>query len=428
MLFIRLKQNLQPCIQLFSNSAWLLSSEILAKISRIITIVVLAASLTPISYGTAMLSLAVHDALAFLLRAGAGPQIIRCKPENLISYAKNGATIQWILCLLLASVQYFIAEFVADVYNNPELVNLLKVMAAIYLFYPWVSIRVFLLHRENHMRWFSLRSGVCIVTENLSIALFALMGADIMSVAYAKVVFSILWLFLFSLSPIKAYGVGFDRKIFVQLLRTSGQLFSSEFLRTLRMNADTFIAGKLMSPELFGFYIFAKNAGIGLSQSIGNVFNSALFPFLCKLERKGILEQQQRLVYGIAVAIGLLFVIQALIVPFYVPIIFDAKWHSTIEVATIMCLVALPTVMVDTYCTFQRARGAYNAETLTRLVCLFITLLMLVIFTPQQPMEFALVLLMSSFLWCVAIYPGYALGNKLFTFITLFNRRKSHEC
>jgi PST family polysaccharide transporter len=194
------------------------------------------------------------------------------------------------------------------------------------------------------------------------------------------------------------------------------------------MNADTFIAGKLMTPELFGFYIFAKNAGIGLSQSIGNVFSSALFPFLCKLQRKGTLLEQQRLIYFIATGVGLLFVGQALIVPLSLPIIFVAKWHSTIPVATMRCLVALPTVIVDTYCLFKRAKGAYTNETLTRLVCLLITVSMLVTFSPEQPMEFAIVLLLSSILWCLPLYIGNGLRTKIITLISLFSRRKSHEC
>lgn len=423
-----LKQKLKPYLQLFSNTAWLLSAEVFAKLSRIITLVVLAASLTPISYGTAMLSLAVHDMLSFLLRAGAGTQIIQCQANNLIKYAKNGATIQWIICLTLAAVQFALADFISKIYSIPELADLLKVMAIIYLFYPWVSIRVFLLHRANCMRWFSLRSGLCTVIENLSIALFALLGADIMAVAYGKVIFSILWLCLFSFSPIKAYGVGFDLSVFKQLLRTSGQLCSSEFLRTLRMNADIFIAGKLMTPEVFGFYIFAKNAGIGLSRSIGNVFSSALFPFLCKLQRQGTLLAQQRLVYLITIGFGLLFVVQALLVPMYMPIIFDEKWHATIPVATIMCLIALPLTIVNSYCMIERAKGFYNNEIITRLICLVITVTLLVVFLPEQPMNFALVLLLSSFLWCFALYFEQIIKAKASMFITLLSWRKSHEC
>jgi O-antigen/teichoic acid export membrane protein len=425
--FSYIKKSVQPCFQLLYNAGWLFSAEIFAKLSRIITIVVLAASLTPISYGTAMLSLAVHEMLSFLLRAGAGTQIIQCKSKNLIEYAKNGATIQWLICLTLASLQFFLADLISEIYSTPALSDLLKAMAVIYLFYPWVSIRVFLLHRANCMRWFSLRSGLCTIIENLSIALFAYLGADIMAVAYGKIIFSLLWLILFSFSPVKAYGIGFNFAVIKQLLCTSRQLCSSEFLHTLRANADVFIAGKLMAPEVFGSYMFAKNAGVGLSQSISNVFSSALFPFLCKLQRQGDLFKQQRLVYFISLGVGLLFVGQAVLVPLYMPIIFDAKWHATIPVATIMCLIALPIVIVNTYCLIERAKGYYENETKTRLTCLLITVSMLFILSPEQPMNFALTLLFSSFLWCFVLYFEKTIKGRISIFITSFNRRSSHE-
>jgi PST family polysaccharide transporter len=427
MLICKLKQCLAPVLQLFSNAMWLVGAELLAKVSRIATIVVLAVELTAISYGTAILALACHDMLAILLRAGAGAQIIRCDERDLPSYAKNGATIQWLICLTLASVQYFIADYIAAWYNSPDLALLLQVMAATYLFYPWVSIKVFLLQRANRMRQFSVRNGLCISIENISIALFALSGADFMAVAYGKIVFAIVWLLLFLRVPVKSYGLGFELSIFKILLRTSGQLLSSEFLRSLRLHADTFIAGKIMSPELFGLYSFAKNAGIGLSQSLSNVFNSALFPFLCKLKRAGTLLQHQRIIYFIALGVGMLFVVQALLVPFYVPIIFDEKWYSMMPVVTIMCLIALPAIIVDTYCSFERAKANFNHEVITRLTCLVISLFFLLICAPKQPMEFAIVMLCSSLLWCVGLYFSNYLREKSVSLHLFSNRGKSHE-
>ena len=91
--FFRIQLN--SVIELLSNTIWLLSAEFVAKISRIFTIIVLAAQLSPMSYGTAMLALAFHDVFGLLLRAGVGSQIINCKPHQLESFAKNGILIQW---------------------------------------------------------------------------------------------------------------------------------------------------------------------------------------------------------------------------------------------------------------------------------------------------------------------------------------------
>ena len=391
-------------IELLSNTIWLLSAEFAAKISRIFTIIVLAAQLSPTSYGTAMLALAFHDVFGLLLRAGVGSQIINCKPHQLENYAKNGIIIQWGICLTIVIAQFSSASYLSSLYDNDNITILLQVMAVIYLLYPWVSIKIFLLQRENKMRWFSIRNGLCVIIENCTIAIAALLGADILSVALGKVAFSIFWLFLFSFSPVNSYGVGCNPFIIHQMLQTSGKLFNTEFLRGIRLHADTFIAGRLLTPELFGFYTFAKNAGVGLSQSISQVYISALFPYLCKLERKGQLLIQQKKVFVISLGIGLLIVIQALLAPIYVPILFDEKWSSAIPIITILCLVALPNLIIDIVCCMQRVTEQYHRETITRLVCLFISLVTLFIFTPNEPMEFALVIFFSSLFCLIPIY------------------------
>ncbi len=395
---------LHSVIELLSNTVWLLSAEFVAKISRIFTIIVLAAQLSPMSYGTAMLALAFHDVFGLLLRAGVGSQIINCKPHQLESLAKNGVLIQWGICLTIAIGQFSSANYLSSLYDNDDITLLLQTMAIIYLLYPWVSIKVFLLQRENKMRWFSIRNGLCVIIENCTIAIAALCGADLLSVALGKIAFSIFWLLLFSFSPVKSYGVACNPSIIHQMLQTSGKLFNTEFLRGMRLHADTFIAGKLLTPELFGFYTFAKNAGVGLSQSINQVYIGALFPYLCDLERKGQLLAQQKKIMAISLCIGFLFVIQALIAPIYAPILFDEKWSSVVPIISILCLVALPNLMIDIVCCLQRVNEQYHSETLTRLVCLFISLVTLFFFTPNEPMEFALVIFFSSLFCLVPIY------------------------
>jgi len=423
--FIRIQLN--SAFVLLSNAIWLLSAEFIAKISRIFTIIVLAAQLSPTSYGTAMLALAFHDVFALLLRAGVGSQLINCKLQQLESFAKNGMFIQWGICITIAIAQLSSADFLASLYDNEAVATLLKVMAVIYIFYPWVSVKISLLKRENKMRWFSIRNGLCVIIENVTIAIAALLGADILAVAIGKITFSIFWLILFSFSPVKSYGVGFTFSIINEMLKTSGKIFNTEFLRGIRIHADTFIAGKLLTPELFGFYTFAKNAGVGLSQSISQVYVGALYPYLCKLQREGQLSAQQNLINALSISIGLLFVIQALIVPIYVPILFDEKWSPVIPIITILCLVAVPNLVIDIKCCFDRAIEQYHNETITRLICLLINLATLYIFAPNEPMEFAMVIFFSSLFCLLPIYLLNVMKSLKYNLSTLFNRRKPHE-
>ena len=426
-LFQMLKKQFNSILDLVLNATWLLSAEVIAKVSRIFTIIVLAAQLSPISYGTAMLALAFHDVFGLILRAGVGSQIINCKAENLSAYAKNGIIIQWGVCLTIATLQFFSADYLASLYDNPPVAVLLQLMAFIYLLYPWVSIKIFLLQRENKMRWFSIRNGVCIIIENVTIAIAALLGADILSVALGKIAFSLFWLLLFSFSPVKSFGSAFDLVTIKIMLKTSGKLFNTEFIRGIRAHADTFIAGKLLTPEVFGFYTFAKNAGVGLSQSISQVYINALYPYLCKLQREGELVALQDKILIVSVLMSLMFVVQALVVPFYVPLIFDSKWFTTIPLISILCLAALPNFIIDTICCTQRVKEQYHRETLSRFICLVITLLTLFLIKPTEPMGFALVILSSSLLGLFAIYISNVISNFYQNFIQISSRRKHHE-
>jgi PST family polysaccharide transporter len=390
--------------ELLSNAFWLLSAELLAKISRIFTVVVLAAQLSATSYGTAMLALAFHDVFGLLLRAGVGSQIINCSSDKLAKYARNGIFIQWAICLFIAFTQFSSANYFAALYDNEKIATLLQIMATIYLLYPWVSIKVFLLQRENKMRWFSFRSGLCVIVENCTIAISALLGADILSVALGKVAFSVFWLLLFSVSPIKSYGVEFNFHVIKHMLKTSGKLFNTEFIRGIRLHADTFIAGKLLTPEMFGFYSFAKNAGVGLSLSISQVYIAALYPYLCKLERQGQLFCHYKKILLISLLVGFLFVAQALIAPIYVPLLFDNKWESTIPIISILCLAALPNLVLDIECCMQRVTAHYHRETMTRTVFLVISLAALLVVQPSEPMTFALVIFFSSLSCLIPVY------------------------
>jgi O-antigen/teichoic acid export membrane protein len=390
--------------RLLDNTTWLLTMEIVGKISRIMVVLALAANLSAIEYGTVMLALACHEFLMLIMRSGAGAQIIQCSEEKLKQYAKNGAILQWVLCLSIAGIQTVLAKPIGSFYSNPEVTQLLVAMAGIYLLFPLVSIKVFLIQRASKMRFYSIRNASCILAENIAITIFAVFDFGIMSIVYGKWTFAIMWVGLFYFSPVKSFGIGFKLSTFMVLCRTSGNLLLIEFAKSLRMQLDLLIGARLLSPEMFGLYSFAKSAGVGLSQSLNNAFNSALYPYLCDKHRQNQLSQQIRWIYLITTAVALLFVLQAIAVPFYVPMLFDQEWQQQHVVITLLCLAALSGLYVDTHCNILRAQKAYQYELYTRLFCLCISSLSLLFFEINTPEDLGLVVLSSSIIWLLVLF------------------------
>ncbi|WP_297819966.1 hypothetical protein [uncultured Paraglaciecola sp.] len=49
-------------------------------------------------------------------------------------YARNGAFLQWLVCILLASIQAALASPLATFYDNPSLTPPISLVAVVYLF------------------------------------------------------------------------------------------------------------------------------------------------------------------------------------------------------------------------------------------------------------------------------------------------------
>jgi len=406
--------------RLLKNTSWLLATEIAAKVSRLLVILALAANLGVVEYGTVMLACACHEVFKLILRSGAGAQIIQCTEKQLPEYARNGILLQWLVCSLLAATQASLASPIADFYDNPSLIPMISLMAVVYLFYPIVSIKIFLIQRQGNMRFYSIRNAMCIVSENISIAIFATLDCGIMSVVYGKWVFALLWISLFYFTPSHSYGFGFQLKTFLKLTKTSGQLLSTELVRALRMQSDMLIGASLLSPELFGLYSFSKSAGVGLSQSINNAFNTALYPYLCEKHRSNQLNKHIPMVYLFTCSVSILFLIQAFLVPVYVPILFSQSWQQNYMVVIVLCIAALPAVFIDTQCNLLRAQAQYQKELYVRLFCLIVTTVGLLVVQASTPESFVLTLLACSFLWLLALIPWHKL-ERIFT-SPLFSR------
>ena len=130
------------------------------------------------------------------------------------SIRQNGVLLQRLVCILLACKQVGLASPIANFYDNPSLIPLISLMAVVYLFYPLVSIKVSFIQRHGNMRFYSIRNALCIVAENISIALFAVLDCGIMSVVYGKWIFALLWISLFYFTPVQNFFVGFKRNVF----------------------------------------------------------------------------------------------------------------------------------------------------------------------------------------------------------------------
>lgn len=399
LVLIRQLRSLFAGRQLLQNTSWMLAAEGVSRVSRLATIFVLGLLLTPAEYGTMMLAIICHETIRVFSRVGCGAKVVQCADYELDALASNAGTLQWMLCILVAGAQIAVADVIASYYNNPQLGQLLSLMALSHLVYPMVAVRVFLTQRENNMRLYARVSAISISTENLVTALAVVFGMGPYAIVVAKLFSAFGWMALFYRASTARYPLAFSLAHMRQLTAYSGKVLSSELLKTGRLQLDSFIAARLLGVYEFGLYSFAKSAGIGLSQSISAGFLSSLYPHLCDKFRAGRLRPSIRHAYLIGAAISVLFLVQAALAPVYIKLIFDDRWASISVAVSILCLSAAPSLMLDISATVYRAKNLIGSEVSVMLAGLASLALPLLWLQPQSALAFATTVAAASLLW-----------------------------
>lgn len=396
-------------LSLFKNLSWLLLSEGLGRLSRIATLFVLAACFSNADYGLAMLALVIHELFRVFTRLGTGAKIIQCDQAKLASTLQNAATLQWLVAIAVAVAQIALSSAIAAFYQQALLAELLQWMALAHLFYPMVSVRIFEQQRRNRFRYYGIASGACIAFENLSVAALVFLNGDIMMVALAKVAAAIFWVALFLPLPTAMRHCAWQWQEQKALIRFSFSTLFSELSRMLRFQADVLIAGRLLSPELLGLYSFAKSAGLGIAQSLSQAYLSALYPHLCERVRAAKQAQahsqtQAQTAKGLhkfSLAFAGMLTLQAAAALVYVDVLFAERWQQAASLTALLCLVAVPNLLIDQIGLVLRAQDQAGKELMLIFAGTVLVVISLLALQASSPQTMALGLLVSTSVFCV---------------------------
>jgi len=380
-------------------------AEGLSRVSRFVTLFVLAAHFSNTEYGLVMLALVIHELFRVFTKLGTGAKIIQCAPDVLNTTLRNAATLQWLVAILTTTIQILSANWIAYFYSMPELSDMLKIMALAHLCYPIVSVRIFEQYRLNQLRYYGIASGCCIAFENLLVAGIIFLEVTVFAVAYAKVAAAIFWVVLFYRLPSQLTSYRWEWSVQKELISFSIKTLTSELSRMLRFQADSLIAGRLLPPDLFGLYSFAKSAGQGIAQSLSQAYLSALYPFICKDLRQtsGVISHSKS-AWQITLIICFLFLVQAFAASFYVEWLFDERWKEATTLASLLCLIAIPTLLIDHHSLILRAQNNPFQEMKVVMTCTIILITGFLLIQPLTVYQVGLTGLACSFTWCLFLF------------------------
>lgn len=336
------------------------ASEIAAKVSRLLVVIAVARSLELSQIGIAAAALAAADILKSLTENGVGQKIIAAPVADLPQTCATAHRIFWVWCTGLFIIQSTIGLALYASGGSLELLLLILVLAGEYLFMPAGLIQAALAMRSGKLRQTAAISGAQIVGANLMSVVLALVWPTALALILPRLLTAPFWLLAMRRLHPWTIDLSQGRAPLRPFLSFGWAVLGVELVKALRLQADKLIVGALMGAEALGLYFMAFNAGLSLANSFSVAFSTVLFPHLCASINKTLALRQ-----SILLAMGLItpaVVFQALLAPYYVPVLFGHGWDGIDTIVSILCLVAIPTTLWSATAGWLRATGRARQE------------------------------------------------------------------
>jgi teichuronic acid exporter len=339
-------------------------AQLAIRLSRLVTTVILARLLPMGDYGLAAVVLTVYEIVALFTRNGISAKVVQASPDDVEVVARTAHTLTWIACSGLFVAQLLIALPVAWLYQDDSLALPVALMGLIYLATPLCNIQAAFLQREGRLGRVALTGAVQVITDNVLTAVFAALGLGMWAIILPKLLVAPIWVIGIRTAHAWRPQRGWSLEGWRDIVRFSRNVLGVEMMTTLQANVDNLIVGSCLGVEALGIYYFAFNAGLGITLGLVNSFGVAVYPHLCEARAEPALltaryRNSLRTLGGIVVPLVLL---QVVLAPVYVPIVFGAKWAPSIPVLMLICLSALPRPFAATCSQLLKAVGRPDIE------------------------------------------------------------------
>ncbi len=348
------------------NIGWMGVSELVIRVFRLITTVILARFLSAEDYGLAAIVLMTSEFIRVFTRSGIADKIVQAEAQEVEELCRTAYGLNWLIALVIFIVQCLASLAIAQFYHNSDLILPICLIAITYLIYPLAMVQTALIRRENRLNILALISTVQTSTDNVLTAIFALSGMGMWAIILPKFLVAPIWIILTFKYQSWRMKKSFTFKKWQEITSFASRILGVELLTIFRENIDYLLIGKFLGIQALGVYYFAFNAGLGISLSVINAIRTSLFSDLCDLNSQTQLFTQRYLqsLRKIAFIIVPLVVLQSSLAPFYVPLVFGHTWveRGAVSILIIICASALSRPFADAASLMFRAFGQPEIE------------------------------------------------------------------
>jgi len=300
-----------------------------------LVLVILARYLTPTEFGFYSIVTILIGISKNLAKLGFSQAII--KEDNI----EDGdlSSIFWfeqILGFLMFILIILLAPFIAIFFNEPGIINLIRLSAFAFLLEPIDLVFRALLEKKMEYGLLQGSNLVRIFSISISKIIFAILGFGAYSIVIGNligiVVLTIILSYIFYSKKIWFPKFYFSFSNVKPYLKFGIFISAKSIVHTMSKRFDEVIIGRVVGSEGLGIYYFAKNIMTQLYTLLSNPISRVSFPLLSKFKKNKIRFNQIYLkvtsylsVLGFPAIVGF-----AVISPMTIPLFFGQEWVEAI--------------------------------------------------------------------------------------------------
>lgn len=383
-----------------ANAAWWSTLEILARYGvQFLVMVVLARLLTPADLGLIAMLLVFTSIGTLLVDSGFGAALIQRQnttPDDETTVFAFTVSVGVLAAAILAVAAPAIAAF----FNQPELVDLTRVMAVVLPLGAFAAVPDALLTMKLDFKARARAEMVASLCSGVVAVTLALQGFGVWSLAWQGIVSIgvrgfLLWLY----SGWRPRG-SYRHASFRSLFGFGGYILLSGLLNAVAVRLQSLMIGKLFDSRALGFYTIAQNTQSAPASFMGQVLNRVGLPVFSE-----IADDREKLVSALRASLRMamfLFVPCmvgiAVVAEPLIELLYGVRWSTAAPILSVLALAAALWPVHVLNLAAISAKGRSDLFFRLEIAKQILSIVLVLIFAHWGPLAIAWSVLLSSLL------------------------------
>lgn len=302
----------------------------------------LAKLLAPESFGLIAMITIVFQVATVIVQSGLGQSLIRSESVSQTDLNTVFYTNMVMAGLVYAAI-FFSAPWVAHFYEQPVLVELLRVTALVVVFNAAKMVQVAVLVRAMDFKAQMKANTTGVLLSGTAAVAAAYAGFGVWSLALQIVASAVVSTLILWIASTWRPSWSFSIRSFRHHFSFGVNLLAEGLLEVVFQNSYVLVIGRFFSAEMAGLYYFARRISDLISQQFTGAVQQATYPALATLQNETEnLKAKYREIIQVTMAIisPIMFLIAALSEP-VVSLLFGEKWLGAVPYIQVLSWVAV---------------------------------------------------------------------------------------